>query len=136
METETQTLIDMKVELSFLIPTSDIGEAEDRAAHVMNMLMNGAAQIPDEVDYTVEPTGSLVNPREPEVQQVNAWKLNDVVYVVVDCFQGIFNNCQVFSKLKDAEAAYQEISGVKWGEHFENDKIDVTMFETPVKGGA
>ena len=130
------TLVDMKVEISFLIPTDDLGEAEDRAAQMMNKLMNGQESIPAEVDYTVEPTGSLVNPREPEVQQVNAWKLAEHLYVVVDCFQGKFNDCQVFSKLKDAKAAYKEISGVEWGEHFESDKIDVTIFETPVKEGA
>lgn len=130
-----QTLIDMKVELSFLIPTSDIGEAEDRAFDTLNKLMNGDVQVPDDVDYTIEPTGSLVEPNVLQAQAVNAWKLDDIAYVIVDCFGGIFNNCQVFSRLKDAKAAYREISGVEWGEHFENDKIDVTMFETTIKGG-
>jgi len=73
-----QTLIDMKVEISFLIPTGDVGEAEERAAQTLNKLMNGQESIPHEVDYTIEPTGSLVNPREPEVQQVNAWRLEEV----------------------------------------------------------
>lgn len=75
MKTETWTLIDMRVEISFLVPTSDIGEAEDRAADTLNKVMNGDVSIPAEVDYTVEPTDSVVNPKEPEVQQVNAWTL-------------------------------------------------------------
>lgn len=70
-----QTLIDMKIEVSFLIPTGDVAEAESRAMHMLNKVMNGEESIPDNVDYTIEPTGSLVNPREPEIHQVNAWRL-------------------------------------------------------------
>jgi hypothetical protein len=71
-------LIDMKVEMSFLVSTSDIGEAEEQAAQTLNKLMSGEVSIPHEVDYTIEPTGSLVNPREPEVHQVNSWRLEEV----------------------------------------------------------
>lgn len=71
-------LVDMKVEVSFLIPTADIGEAMERAAQTLNEVMNGEVSVPDDVDYTIEPTGSLVNPRQPEVRQVNAWKLEEV----------------------------------------------------------
>jgi len=130
-----QTLIDMKVEMSFLVPTNDIGEAEDRAAQTLNAVMNGAMSIPHEVDYTIEVTGQAVNPMKRHLDGANAWKLAEHLYVVVDSFQGVFNNCQVFSKLKDAKAAYKEISGVEWGEHFESDKIDVTIFDTPIKEG-